>query len=237
MKAKKIFAISVLSIFLIGIISYIGGVSAAGGQQGQPTDVSGQKQGGAINAGEAKSYKFQNGFQFQLQVNASMNFDVECDEAVGAKGFNLQLNTSNAANDTALKVQIQANNSAMGLTNGSQIQARNQNRYRYQNMMMMNLTYNGTGPIQAKLEANCSTKDDTWAFYNETSNQWEIVPSEYKDGVLTADTDHFSLWTILTPEASTTTTPTTGSTVDGYSILGILGALGVVSAILIKRRH
>jgi hypothetical protein len=235
MKSKKIFAITILSIFVIGITTIINGVLAAGPQT-PPTDVSGQKQSGAINAGETKAYKFQNGFQFQLKVNASMNFDVECDEAVGAKAFNLQLNTSNSGTNTALKIQIQANNSAMGLVNGSQIQAKNQNRYRYQNMMMMNLSYNGTDPIQAKLEANCSTKDDIWAFYNETSSQWETVPSEYKDGVLTADTEHFSLWTILTPEPTTTTT-STGSTIDGYSILGILGALGVVSAILIKRRH
>ena len=41
----------------------------------------------------------------------------------------------------------------------------------------------------------------TWAYYDETSEEWVSVPTSIEDGYLVAETDHFSYWTVLIPES------------------------------------
>jgi hypothetical protein len=230
MNAKKIFAITVLGLFTLSVLGAIDMVAAQGQGQGGPQEINGNQYAGSLSPGEAHQYRFKNKFAFQVQTNQSMEMDMECDaDAVGEREFQLMLNTSNGGEDTKLQIRIQAENSAAGLTNGAKIQARNQNKYQYQNKFMANLSYNGTGTFQARLRIDCSNPDATWAYLDETTDELVTVDSELVDGFLETETDHFSLWTVVEPEAE--------STIDGYSIVGILGAFGIMGAVLIKKRH
>jgi hypothetical protein len=58
--------------------------------------------------------------------------------------------------------------------------------------------------LQAKLRIRATeeNRDGQWAYYDEINNEWVVVPTTIEDGYLTAETSHFSTWTIMIPENS-----------------------------------
>ena len=68
----------------------------------------------------------------------------------------------------------------------------------------------------------------TWCFYNETSEQWETVPS-YVDanGYLVAETTHFSTWTVIEVEDDSEES-TNMLLIAAIVSIGAIAALGVI---------
>ncbi len=73
-----------------------------------------------------------------------------------------------------------------------------------------------------------------WAYYNEHNDQWVTVPTVVEDGYLTAETDHFSTWTVLIPTVATNgnTSLILGSSVS----IAVIGAIIGISVIYTKKR-
>jgi len=234
MNTKKIVTISILGIFLLSAFVSMDLMAAATGPSEHA--VNGNQYKGSLAAGEVNQFRFRHRFMFQVQTNASIGVDCDVDvDEVGDQEFQLELNTTNAGVDSCLQIQIRAENTELGIHDGDQIQAKNQHRYRYQQRFMANLSVNATEGLHARLRINCTNPDCCWAYIDEETGDVVPVESEVVDGMLTAETDHFSMWFVLNLDEETTS-----PAIDGYSVAGILGALmglGILGAIIIKRKH
>jgi hypothetical protein len=248
-KFQKISAIGLLTIFALSL--YVSVVIGAEGPntttatQGQGGSTHGNGAGGPVNSmkvngskyqqqvksNETNQWQFQEQTQFQLRMNGSANVDMECDaENVGNRNFSLDLNTGD---NVGLKIKMNASASAYGLEDGKEVKVQNQsqNRYTFRNRFMVQLELNSTN-VDAELAINATGNENcTWAYYNETSKEFIPVQSMVQNGMLVAQSNHFSTWTVLT--ISTTTTE---PTIDGYSFIGIISLIGIVAAILIRRK-
>jgi len=204
-------------------------IAAAPNTPGADVDVDTNQYKGDVDAGSNNTYRFRNQFQFQLRTNSSADVDIEADvDGIGDRNFNLEVNTSSGQK---LTLRFEDENASLGLEQGNQVQTRNQNRYRYRENFMMNASLNGTGPLQARLEIETENSDSTWAYYDEETEEWVQVASEYKNGMLTAETDHFSVWTVLEVESDE------GDGIDGYSLLfGVVG-IGILGIALLTRKR
>jgi len=216
---NKIVLMSIVGFLLIG--SYLTLATA----QAPPNDtpVNDNQYQGSIAGNETSQFTFRNRFQFRIKTNASLNLDMDIDvDNVGNREFDLEIQTQE---QSKLTIRINGSDENLGLVNGSKIQAKNQNRYQYQERFRLNITCNGS--VQANLSVNTKDPQAQWAYYDEAEAQWVTVPSTYQNGVLTAETNHFSVWTILTPEEETTTIP--GYTLIGLATIGsIMGLLFII---------
>ena len=216
---NKVVLMSIVGFLLIG--SYLTLATA----QAPPDDtpVNDNQYQGSIAGNETSQFTFRNRFQFRIKTNASLNLDMDIDvDNVGNREFELEIQTQE---HSKLTIRINGSDENLGLVNGSKIQAKNQNRYQYQERFRLNITCNGS--VQANLSVNTKDPQAQWAYYDEAEAQWVTVPSTYQNGVLTAETNHFSVWTILTPEEETTTIP--GYTLIGLTTIGsIMGLLFII---------
>lgn len=71
-----------------------------------------------------------------------------------------------------------------------------------------------------RIRATYENRFSKWAYYDDSSEEWVTVPTTVEDGYLTADTDHFSTWTVLIPTAS--------SNINIVLIIGISAIIGVI---------
>ncbi len=188
-------------------------------------DVNGNSYKGNMNAGDEKQLRFRNRFQLKLKTNCSIETDIEADvDGIGDREFSFEINTSAGQK---LSLKFQANNSEMNMGENSQIKTKSQNRFRYQEKFMFNASLNQTGePLKAKLMLKTQTQNAKWAYYDETTSEWVEVESSYQDGYLVAETTHFSVWAVLTPESAA------APTIDGYSALLAFAAIGVLGLIM-----
>ena len=68
-----------------------------------------------------------------------------------------------------------------------------------------------------------------WAYYDEATEEWVSVPTTEKDGYLTAESSHFSTWTILLPDYTLL--------IVGFSIGGGVAVLIIIGLVFyIKKR-
>jgi CYTH domain-containing protein len=197
-------------------------------QQGPKRWENQNKYTGSVQGNETNQFQFQNQFEFQLQTNSSVEIDIGCDsDNVQAKNMEMKLNTSE---NTKLQVRINNSNSELGLQNGSMVQTQNQNQYKFMEGVVFNFTTNSSDPLQAQIRYQMTEQNCTWAYYDETQGKFITVQSRYENGYLVADTDHFSIWTILTPiesEISDPSDPSDTSNIAGFTMIGPLGVLGV----------
>lgn len=147
------------------------------------------------------NYRFRQ--RTQLTINSSVNLQlrINCDAMdIGVKYFELEIE---ADSDLEMNMTCTEEQAELGLLLGNTNQVRNRNRLRYQEGFCISLECNGTF-TQARLKIQVTTQNrlGTWAFYNHSSEEWEAVDTTIEDGYLVAETNHFSTWTILIPEAA-----------------------------------
>ena len=211
---NKVVLMSIVGFLLMG--SYLTLATA----QEPPTDtpINQNQYEGSIAGNETSQFTFRNRFQFRISTNASLNLDMDVDvDSVGDREFELEIQTQEQAE---LTIRINGSEESLGLVNGSQIQVRNGSQYRYQERFRLNISCNGT--VQANLSVNTNDPQAQWAYYDEAEAQWVTVPSSYQNGVLTAETNHFSVWTILTTEEDSIPSYTLIGLVSVGSIMGLL---------------
>ncbi len=178
---------------------------------------------GSIAGNETNQFTFRHRFQFQLRTNATveLDMDVEVDQ-VGDREFQLEVNTQEHAE---LTIRINGSDESMGLEEGNQLQARNQNRYRYQEQFRLNISCDQ--PVEAKLSINTTDSGAKWAYYDEDKEDWVTVESSYQDGVLTAETNHFSVWTVLTLDESS---------IPAYTLIGFVTIGSIMGLLIITKK-
>ena len=99
----------------------------------------------------------------------------------------------------------------------------------FRSRFCLQIKCNGTCDAKLKIQANNRNKNGQWAYYNENSGEWALVPTTIEDGYLVAETDHFSYWTVLIPQADNTVLIT-------VSIGGIIGIISVGAVLSIRKR-
>jgi len=72
-----------------------------------------------------------------------------------------------------------------------------------------------------KIKATIENREGKWAYYDESNKEWETVPTRIEDGYLTAETDHFSTWTVLIPTVASNTILIIGGTAI-FAFIGVL---------------
>ena len=215
---NKVVLLSIIGFLLMG--SYL--TLATAQEPPVETAVSQNQYQGEIKGNETNRFTFRNRFQFQLRVNQSVNLDMDVDvDGVGDRDFQLEVNTQVNAN---LTIRINASDENLGLEEGKQVQARNQNRYQYREQFRVNLTCDE--PVEAKLSLKTGDPEAQWAYYDEDTEEWVTNPSSYQDGVLTTETNHFSVWTVLTPEDS----------IPSYTLIGFVIVGSIVGLLLIIKK-
>ncbi|NVM36459.1 MAG: hypothetical protein HWN81_12745 [Candidatus Lokiarchaeota archaeon] len=90
--------------------------------------------------------------------------------------------------------------------------------------------------IQARLKIKATNQNQagSWAYYNENDGEWVVVPSIIEEGYLTAETDHFSTWTVLIPTSLTNSN--TALIVGSAATIAVIGVIIGVSVIYLKKR-
>ena len=174
-------------------------------------------------------------FQFRertrLTFNSTVNIDVNinCDSLrIGVKSFEIEVECEQ---DLQMNMTCTEEQAELGLLMGNRYTVRNRHRFLYQEGFCVSIQCNNSGEIQAKLkiEANHQNRIGTWAYYDETSEEWISVPTTIEDGYLVTETDHFSYWTVLIPEAE-------NNLLIYLGLISIVGILAVISVIFLRRR-
>jgi beta-xylosidase len=215
---NKVVLLSIIGFLLMG--SYL--TLATAQEPPVETAVSQNQYQGQIAGNETNQFMFRNRFQFQLRVNQSVNLDMDVDvDGIGDREFQLEVNTQENAE---LTIKINASDESIGLEEGKQVQARNQNRYQYREQFRVNLTCDE--PVEAKLSLKTGDSEAQWAYYDENQADWVTVPSTYENGVLSAETDHFSVWTVLTLEDS----------IPSYTLIGFVTIGSIVGLLFIIKK-
>lgn len=219
---------------LIALVAYPALAMAAPGpgskDWGTAQEVDSYKTQAQLKAGEPQTFRFRQRTQLSFNCNVQCEVNLEVDApSIGDGEFAMQIEGAT----TPLKLELKANASDddVGMKKGNQVQAKNQNRYRYQYSFMFNASANATF-TRARLYYNVG--EDTqakWAYYNETSKEWETLPTTVENGYAVAETTHFSVYTILTPD-------TEGDIGTPAMWIGFVGGIGLAFAVIIrKRRH
>ncbi|MBN1214405.1 MAG: hypothetical protein JXA99_03075 [Candidatus Lokiarchaeota archaeon] len=217
MKKKNILLIMVLtSISILSMFSMINLSSAAPlGFEQQTFQIEAQNQ---------------NSFQFQQQTRINITSEVDIEGTILCESLKIEnkdfvLEITSAEGDMNLNMTCTEEQAELGLLNGERITARNRNRLRYQEGFCICIDAN-CSEIQARLriKATEQNKDGTWAYYNETSEEWITSPTTVKDGYLETITDHFSYWTIFISEQDFTILYVG----IGATVIILLGVIGFI---------
>lgn len=175
---------------------------------------------------EANGWNHQYTNQNRLTINKTGDFVIEGTiqyqyTKIMNKEFSVEI--TEASGDLNMNMTCTEEQEELGLLKGQRVTARNRNRFQYQEGFVVNITCNST-QIQARLRirANQQNRDGTWAYYNGETEEWVPVQSSIQDGYLVADTDHFSVWSVIIPEVDYTLWIILGGVTAAIAVLGTL---------------
>ena len=165
----------------------------------------------------------------RLRFNPTVNIDlnINCDALrIGVKDFEIEID---ADQNLQMNMTCTEEQAELGLLKGNTYQIRK--RYRYQEGFCLLIQCNSSDQIQAKfkLQATNENRFSSWAYYDETSEEWVTVPTTVEDGYLVAETDHFSYWSVLTPE-------TENNFMIYIGIISVIGIIAILSVIYLRKR-
>ncbi len=210
-----------------------GSQNEAGPQNGTQ-NVNGSQVQAQQGANERKTYQFQEKTKLTFRANVSLHLDVECDGAkVGNKEFEMEIESEE---DIQMTMNCTQDREQLGLMNGSLVQTRTQNRYRYQEGFVASIECNGSIQAKLMLKTEEQTQTKTWAYYDDTEDEWVPVQSSVQNGYLVCNTDHFSTWTVLDLESVSDTDQDSIPGFIGFGLMTILGILSMLGTLLIKRK-
>ncbi len=151
---------------------------------------------------------------------------MNCDAVnIGEKTFSIQI--KNATQKFEMNMSCQENAYELGIENGSLFQSQEKSQVR--NGFAIQIQANIS--VQAKLGMEMTQGEAeraSWAYFDEDAEVWVTVESEYVDGELVCETDHFSIWTI----AEINTISAGFWTIIGVGVFSIVA----LAAILIRKK-
>ena len=180
-----------------------------------------------ITANNRVRFRFQDETKVTFEANKPANVNIKCDaERIGKKDFEIEVESDEDFNMT---MKCKEEEYEKGLLKGETVQARNRNRYRYQEGFVANIECSEDCEAKLRMQANEDNRGGTWAYYDESEEEWVPVETTEKDGYLECETDHFSTWTILVPEIDYTILIIAGIGIAAMVLIG-------VALLIIKRR-
>ena len=227
-KSKIVIGVFVF-LTLFSLINVSNSVAAAP----PDTEIPGDTVQTKLQAHTRVTYAFRNRTRFTFNCSRDVDLNIACDALrIGNKDFQIEVESDH---DLQMNMTCTEEQTQLGLMKGNAYQVRNRNRYQYQEGFCISIECNQS-QIQAKLKilATEQNRDGTWAYYGEENEEWVSVPTALQNGYLVAETNHFSVWTILIPEAEAE------DSITGYGLIGAIFAgvavIALVSTIMLKRR-
>ncbi len=221
---KKHLAYIVLGMVLLGTIATLS-ISMVAAQDGGTIEIGGDQANRFQNQGEM-TYRFQHRTRIRINSSQDVTLNMNCDAlGIGDRGFSLDIETEQEyeMNMTCVRDQEQ-----LGIQNGSTI--RNQHRHQVRNNFAIQIECSEE-QLHARIGMEMTRGEAiraSWAYYDEAAEEWVEVESTYEDGMLVAETDHFSIWTIVDA----------GSLIGLWVGIGVgVVALGAIAAILIRKKR
>ncbi|MHA1411481.1 MAG: hypothetical protein ACTSO4_02600 [Promethearchaeota archaeon] len=226
--SNKIF-FGILTLMLMLTVVNVASVSAVSSESYNIDNENTYK--GHMKANTQYTFRFRHRTQIRINSSANLTVNIYCDALkIGEKDFALEINCTKPLE---LNMTCKEEEAELGLLKGHTYQYRNRNRYRYEEGFCISLKVNCTENLHAKLmiQATEQNKKGKWAYYNETTSEWVTVNTILKDGYLVAETDHFSVWTILIPDNSLL--------IITGTIIGVVLTAGVIIGVIfyIRRRR
>jgi len=180
-----------------------------------------------ISADNRIRFRFEEETKITFEANKPANVNIKCDaERIGEKDFEIEVDADETFNMT---MKCKEEEYEKGLLNGNTVQARNRNRYRYQEGFVADIECTCDCEAKLRMQANDENRGGTWAYYDESEEEWVPVETTEKDGYLECETDHFSTWTILVPEIDYTILVIAGISIAAVILIG-------VAILILKRR-
>jgi len=182
-----------------------------------------------VQANQRTTFTFRSRTRMRFNSTVDIDVNINCDALrIGVKDFEIEIEGDQILQMNMTCTEEQAE---LGLLKGNTYQARNRNRYQYQEGFCLLVQCNNSNQIQAKLKIQATNENSlcSWAYYDETSEDWVTVPTTLEDGYLIAETDHFSYWTLLLPE-------TESNLLMYIGIISVIGIIAMISVIYFKKR-
>ncbi len=188
---KKLVSYLVLGMFLFGVMATLSATLVVA--QGD-VEVNSNMHQVQLQAGEEATFRFRERTRLRINSSAPVDVDMDCDAMnVGEYMFSVEL--KNAVGDVELSMTCRKDGTSLGAS-GVMVQA--QNRFQVRNGFAIQLHTNYT--VQARIGLEMTRGEAiraSWAFYDDGTDEWVPVASSYQNGMLVADVDHFSTWTIV----------------------------------------
>ncbi len=230
-KMKKLSKI-LIGIFTFAILFTLFNINTVLAQPDAPVPVN---QSGMypyrMQAQNKTAYQFQNRTRLTLNSNVTIEGYMNCDNLPqnGDKQFEIELE---AERTLQMNMTCTREEEQLGLQLGNTYRVRNRNQnLSYQEGFCIRIQTNKSGEEQIKsklkIQANDENQGGTWAFYNETQGEWESVATTLQAGYLVCETDHFSYWTILIPEAAT------DNSIPAFTGVGLVIVISVIAVVLV----
>ena len=221
-KINKIF----IGIFTFAILVSLFNVSSVLGAD-TSIPVTGNTITSQVQAHNRTMFQFQYQTRLNFSSNVNIDLNIDCDSfRIGEKDFEIEID---ADGDLEMTMTCREEQIQLGLQKGSTFRIRERNRYRYEEGFSLQIQCNGTCDAKLKIKATNENRNGEWAYYDEAEEEWVTVPTTIEDGNLVAETNHFSYWTILIPEADNTF-------LIVISIGAIIGVIAIVSVLYLKKR-
>ncbi|MHA1292763.1 MAG: hypothetical protein ACTSQJ_08875 [Promethearchaeota archaeon] len=197
--------------------------------KGDEMDVDGDEVEMHIKANNRTAFRFNQRTRIGIDTNVNIDLKINCEsKKIGEKDFEIEINGDK---DLKMNMTCTEEESECGLEKGNTVRTRNRYRYRYQEGFCIAIECNGSCRAKLRIEATDENKGGTWAYYDEENSEWIPVETNENDGYLEAETDHFSIWTVIIPEPDYTT-------ILIISIgIGIGVLIAVISLITIKKKR
>jgi len=219
---KKMVSYLVLGMVLFGVITTLSATLAVA--QGD-VEVNSNMHSVQLQAGEEATYRFRERTRIRINSSAPVDVNMDCDAMnVGEHMFAVQL--QNAVQNIELTMTCRQDGQSLGAA-GAQVQA--QNRFQVRNGFAIRIQTNYT--VQARIGLEMTRGEAiraSWAYYEDSTDEWVPVASSYRDGMLVADVDHFSTWAIVE-----------GGTIWIWVSVGVGGAaiIAIAAILIIKKKR
>lgn len=222
---KKIVGLILFSLIFLSMFNY----ASASVLSGPNEQVSGERYTHRIQAHNGTMLQFQNRTRIRINCSVDMDVDIDVDATdIGEQEFYLEIKSQEEF--LQMNMTCRTEEAQLGIPSGKTIRNRSRNQYRINNSFVVEIHANGT--VQARLGLVMSEEEaqqSEWAYFHEGDDEWVPVASYYQNGMLMADTDHFSIWGIITVSeaapAAAPTIPLPSAAIIGFSIASVVALI------------
>ncbi|MHA2280953.1 MAG: hypothetical protein ACXAC5_08885, partial [Promethearchaeota archaeon] len=187
-KINKII-IGLFALSMLFSLFSVNNVVAAGESS---VEISGDNIQTQIQANNRVAFTFRQRTQLRFNSTVDIDVNINCDALrIGVKSFEIEIESDQ---NLLMNMTCTEEQAELGLLKGNLYQIRNRNRnHQYQEGFCLLIQCNYSNQLKAtlKIQSTNENRYSSWAYYEETSEEWVAVPTTIEDGYLITKTDHF----------------------------------------------